>query len=40
MLRNSLTGKSSLLLDNVEKHGTAVQATDENSAHALCVLDS
>jgi hypothetical protein len=32
--------KSSRLLDNVEKYGTAWQATDDNRARALCVLDN
>jgi hypothetical protein len=26
------------LRDNVEKYGTAGQATDDNTTHALCVL--
>jgi len=26
--------------DNVEKYGTAVQATDDNTEHAHCMLDN
>jgi hypothetical protein len=26
--------------DNVEKRGTVRQATDNNTAHALCMLDN
>ena len=29
--------KSCRLLDSVEKHGGAGQATDDNTAHALCM---
>jgi hypothetical protein len=32
--------KLSRLWDNVEKYGRAGQATDENTAHALCMLDN
>jgi len=28
------------LWDNVEKYGKAEQATDDNTAHALCMLDT
>ena len=40
MLSNSLSWKSSILWDNVEKHGIAVQATDDSSVHALRMLDN
>jgi hypothetical protein len=32
--------KSCRLWDNVEKYGTAGQATDDNMAHAHCMLDT
>jgi len=32
--------KSCLLWDNVEKYCTAGQATDDNMAHAHCMLDN
>jgi hypothetical protein len=32
--------KSSGLWDNVEKYGKARQATDDNAAHAFCVLEN
>ena len=32
--------KSYRLLDNVEKYGKAGQDTDENMAHAHCILDT
>ena len=32
--------KSSRLWDNVEKYGTARQATDDDTAHALWTLDN
>ena len=32
--------KSCCLWDNVEKYGTAVEAPDENMAHAHCMLDN
>ena len=32
--------KSRLLWDNVEEYGTAGQATDDNLAHAHCMLDT
>ena len=28
------------LLDNAEKYGTAVRATDDNIGHAHCLLDT
>jgi hypothetical protein len=31
--------KSWLLRHNMKKYGTANQATDDNMAHALCMLD-
>ena len=27
-------------IDNVERYGRAIQATDDNMAHALCMLDT
>jgi len=33
-------GKSCRLGDNVEKYDTAGHATDDNMAHAHCVLDT
>jgi hypothetical protein len=40
MFKNfSFFRKSCCLGDNVEKYGSAGQATDENMAHALCTLD-
>ena len=30
--------KSCRLLDNVVKYGTAIQATDDNTVHAICML--
>jgi hypothetical protein len=32
--------KSCYLLDNVEKYGRAVEDTDDNMAHAVCMLDN
>jgi len=32
--------KSCHLCDNVEKYGTASQATNDNMAHELCVSDT
>ena len=32
--------KSSRLLDNVERYGRAGQATDDNMAHAILILDN
>jgi len=35
---NTFSRKSFRLRDNVEKYGTARQVTDENMAHAHCML--
>ena len=40
MFNNFLFRKSSRLLDSVEKYYRAGQATEENMAHALCMLDT
>jgi hypothetical protein len=34
---NIFFSKPCRLCDNVEKYGTARQATDDNTAHALCM---
>jgi hypothetical protein len=39
MFDNFLYPKKVTLRDNVEKFGTATQATDDNMASALCMLD-
>ena len=39
MFRNFFS-KNGRLWDNVEKYCTAVQATDDNTAHAHCMLDT
>ena len=36
----SIFQKSCHLWDNVEKYGRAKQATDDNTEHALCMLDT
>jgi hypothetical protein len=36
----SLIRKSYRLQDNVGKYGTTGQATDDNTAHAHCMLDN
>jgi len=40
MFNNFFFPKSCSLSDNVEKYGTAEQATDEYIAHAHCMLDT
>ena len=40
MFNKFFSRKSCRLCDNVHKYGTARQTTDDNMAHALCMLDS
>jgi hypothetical protein len=40
LMLNNFSRKSCRLCDNVGKYGTNGQATDDNMAHALCVLDN
>ena len=37
---NNFFWKSCCLRDNVKKYGGFGQATDDNTAHALCIADS
>ena len=39
-LANFIKKKSCRLLENVEKYYKAGQATDDNTAHAHCMLDT
>jgi hypothetical protein len=39
MVSNFFSRKSCRLWDNVEKYYGAREATDDNMAHALCMLD-
>jgi len=37
---NFLFEKKGVIYNNVEKYGRAAQATDDNTAHAHCMLDN